>query len=137
MGGVGVEEDFLEQVVVFRHQSVSNDHVALEGGAWGILVLHHACKHEGARKWYRQRIGDGLVVFLKTVFAHMQMQLVIEVAEKHLSQMVAFGDDDGVLVAQIAERCKWGQTWGANSQMGGHLWHKTLATRFSPRQYLK
>ena len=125
MGGVGVEEDFLEQVVVFRHQSVSNGHVTLEGGAWGILVLHHACKHEGARKWYRQRIGDGLVVFLKTVFAHMQMQLVIEVAEKHLSQMVAFGDDNGVLVAQIAERCKCGAKHG----MRTHKWVATCGIK--------
>ena len=38
----------------------------------------------------------------------MQMQLVIEVAEKHLSQMVAFGDDDSIFVAQITERGKSG-----------------------------
>ena len=45
--GVGVEENLLQQVVVFRQHTLGNLHVALEGGARSILMFHHGCKDEG------------------------------------------------------------------------------------------
>ena len=50
----GVEEDFLEQVVVFTHQPSRDVHVPLESGAWCILMLHNAGKYKCACKGYRQ-----------------------------------------------------------------------------------
>lgn len=52
LGGVGVEEYLRQQIIVFRHQSSRNGHVALEGSAWCILMAHDACKHEGRCKRY-------------------------------------------------------------------------------------
>ena len=46
-GGVGIEQNLAEQVVVFAHKSVCYGLVALERGARSRLVLHTTCKHEG------------------------------------------------------------------------------------------
>ena len=46
-----VEEDFLQQIVIFRQQSASYCHVTLECGAWSVLMLHDRCENKGAGKW--------------------------------------------------------------------------------------
>ena len=48
--GVGVEEDFLQQVVILVEHPLGDLHMSLEGGTRRILVLHHGCKYEGADK---------------------------------------------------------------------------------------
>ena len=45
--GIGVEEDFLQQVVILVQHTLGNAHVTLEGGSWCILMLHHSRKDEG------------------------------------------------------------------------------------------
>lgn len=44
--GVGVEENLRQQVVVLRHQSAGDGHVALECCAGSVLMAHYAGKHE-------------------------------------------------------------------------------------------
>ena len=51
--GLGVEQDFLQQVVVLVEHALGNLHVTLEGGTGGILMLHHGSKDE------RGDEGDG------------------------------------------------------------------------------
>ena len=48
--GVGVEEDFLQQVVILVEHSLGDLHMSLEGGTRRILVLHHSRKNKGADK---------------------------------------------------------------------------------------
>ena len=101
--GARIEENLLQEVVVLRHQAVGNSHVTLECGAGRILVLHHTSKHQRACKRNRQRECYGLIVLIECVFEDVEMQLAIEVLEEHLAQMIALGDDDGILVREIAE----------------------------------
>ena len=51
--GVGVEENFAQEGVVFREYTLGYLHVTLEGGARRILMLHHGSKGERADE------GDG------------------------------------------------------------------------------
>ena len=44
--GVGVEEDFLQEIVVFVEYPFGDAHVALKGGTWCILMLHDSCEHK-------------------------------------------------------------------------------------------
>ena len=44
--GVRVKQDFLQQVVVLVQHTLGNAHVALEGGAGRILMLHHGREYE-------------------------------------------------------------------------------------------
>lgn len=48
--GVGIEEHFLQQVVVFVEYALGNAQMALEGGTWRILMLHDGREDEGAHK---------------------------------------------------------------------------------------
>ncbi len=67
-------------------------------------MLHHSRKHQRRRKRYRQRIGYRQVMLLKCVLLDMQMQRVVKVSEKSLTQMVTLTYDDRILVGQIAQR---------------------------------
>ena len=62
-------------------------------------MLHDSGKHQRRRKRNRERIGYREVMLLKTVFLDMEVERVVKVAEECLAEMVALGDDDGVLVA--------------------------------------
>ena len=42
--GVGIEEDFLQQVVILIEHALGDTHVALECGTRRILMLHHGSK---------------------------------------------------------------------------------------------
>lgn len=46
--GIGVKEDFLQQVVVLIEHPLGYAHVAFEGGTRSILMLHDGSKDEGA-----------------------------------------------------------------------------------------
>ena len=50
--GVGVEENFLQEVVVFVEHTLGDAHVTLEGGTRGILVFHDGSKHERRHERY-------------------------------------------------------------------------------------
>ena len=45
-------------------------------------------------------------MFVESVVEDVQMEGLIKVLEENLSQMVAFADDDGILVTQVAEAGK-------------------------------
>lgn len=52
--GIGVEQDFLQQIVVLIEHALGYLHVTLEGGTWGVLMLHDSCKDEGRYEWNTQ-----------------------------------------------------------------------------------
>ena len=101
VGGVGVEEDFAQQVVVLAHQSVGYGQMPLECGAGCILMFHDASEHESGGKRYGERVGYGLVVLGEGVFLDMEIKPLVYVAEEYLAEMVTLGYDDGVFVAEI------------------------------------
>ena len=72
---IGVEEDFLKEVIVLIEHSLGDSHVALEGSTRRILMLHHSSKHEGRDKGDRQRISHRLIVLLEGIFVDVQAQL--------------------------------------------------------------
>lgn len=115
--GVGVEEDFAQQGVIFGEHSLGNLHVTLEGGAWGILVLHHGSEGEGGDEGDGERVGHGLVVFLEGVFEDVEAETRIEVLEEATSHVVTFVDDDGILITQFAEVGKS----GTEHRVGAHV----------------
>ena len=82
---VWVEEDFLQQVIIFVEHALSYLHVALEGGARSILVLHHCRKGKGAHERNTQRVGHRLVVLIKCILMQTQPQLLVEVLEEYLA----------------------------------------------------
>ena len=47
---VGVEQDFLQQIVILVEHTLGNAHVTLEGRTRSVLMLHHGSKHECADK---------------------------------------------------------------------------------------
>ena len=51
---IGIEENFLQQIVVLIQYTLGDSHVTLEGGTRCILMLHNSSKHKSADKWYRQ-----------------------------------------------------------------------------------
>ena len=55
--GVGVEQDFLKQVVIFVEHTLGNLHVSLKSGTRGILMLHHSSKDEGTDEGDTQRVS--------------------------------------------------------------------------------
>ena len=115
--GAGIEQDFLQQVVVFAEQAAGNVHVFLERGARRLLMLHDGGEDEGGHERDAERIGHRLVMLLEGVFEDVQLQRLVEVLEEDAAQVVALGDDDGVLVAQVAEAGKG----GAEHRVGGDV----------------
>ena len=101
VGGVGVEEDFAQQVVVLAHQSVGYGQMPFESGSRSILVLHDAAEYESGCERDRQRVGYRLVMLGESIFFDMEVEPLVDVAEEYLAEVVAFGDDDGAFVAQI------------------------------------
>ena len=120
--GAGIEQDFLQQVVIFREQAAGDGHVLLERGARRLLVLHHGGEDEGGHEWDAERIGHRLVVLVEGVFEDVQLQRLVEVLEEDAAQVVALGDDDGVLVAQVAEAGEG----GAEHRVGGDVAESAL-----------
>lgn len=116
-GRAGVEEDFLQQVVVLVQQAAGNGHVLLEGGARRVLVLHHGGEDESRDEGNGQGVGHRLVVLVERVFEDVQLQRLVEVLEEDAAQVVAFGDDDGVLRAQVVEAGEGGAEHGVR----GHV----------------
>ena len=116
-GGAGIEEHFLQQEVVFREQAAGDGHVLLERGARRLLVLHDGGEDEGGDERDGERVGHRLVMFLKGVLEDVQLQRLVEVLEEDASQVVALGDDDGVLVAQVAEAGEGGAEHGVGGDV--------------------
>ena len=115
--GARVEEDFAEEAVVLAQYAAGNGHVALEGGAWCVLVLHHGGKNEGRDEGDAEGVGHGFVVLFEGVFADVEAQPLVEVFEEDAAHVVAFGDDDGVLRTQRTEVGKG----GTKHRVGGHV----------------
>lgn len=113
----GIEQDFLQEEIVFAQHALGDGHVALEGGTRSILVFHDGRKHEGRYERDGQGVGHGFVVFVERVFKDVQLQTLVEVFEENLAQMVAFLDDDGVFGAQFVEVGKR----GTEHRVGGHV----------------
>ena len=95
---VWVEEDFLQQVIIFVEHALGYLHVALEGGARSILVLHHCRKGKGAHERNTQRVSHRLVVLIKCILMQTQPQLLVEVLEEYLAHVVTLLDDDCILL---------------------------------------
>ena len=115
---MGIEEDFGEQVVVFAHEAASYGHVAFESGAGCVLVFHDGAEDQGGGEGYGQRVGDGGVVLGKGVFFDMEVQAAVDVAEEDFGEVVAFGDDDGVFVAEVVQPCEGGAEHGVGGGKG-------------------
>ena len=67
-----IEEYFAQQAVVLAQHAFGYLHVALEGGAGGVLMLHDGGEDEGADKRDAQRVGHRFVVLVEGVLAHVQ-----------------------------------------------------------------
>ncbi len=98
-----VEEDFRQEVIVFREQAPGDFHVPLEGRPRRVLMLHRGGEDHRRGEGDAEGIGHHLVVFLERVFADVQAQLPVQILEKDFAQVVAFRDDDGVFLVQLAE----------------------------------
>ena len=98
-----VEQDFLQQEVVFAHHSLGDSHVALESSTRCILMLHHRSEGKGGNKRDRQGVSHGFIVLLECIFKNVQSQSLIQILEENLAQMVAFLDDDGIFRTQLVE----------------------------------
>ena len=109
-GRAWIEQNLLEQVIVFTQQAFGNGHVLFEGGARSFLVFHYRCKYKSGYKRNGQRIGHGLIMFVESIFKDIQLHGLIEVLEEDFAQVVAFADDDGILRVQVAEAGKGGAT---------------------------
>lgn len=70
--GVGVEEDFAQEGVIFTEHSFGDLHVPLEGGSWGILMLHHSREGKGGDEGDGKRISHRLVVLFKCVLEDVE-----------------------------------------------------------------
>ena len=90
----------------------------LECGAGGVLVFHDGAEDQGGGKGYGQRVGDGGVVLGKGVFFDMEVQAAVDVAEEDFGEVVAFGDDDGVFVAEVVQSCECGAEHGVGGGKG-------------------
>ena len=99
----GVEENLLQQVVVLAEQSLGDGHMLLEGGARCLLLLHDGSKYEGTHEGDGERVGHGLIVLVEGIFEDVEAKALVQVLEEHLAQVVALADDDGILIAQVAE----------------------------------
>ena len=75
--GVGVEEYLAQQSVIFGEYALRYLHVALEGGAWCVLMFHDGSKGEGGDEWDGEGVGYGLVVFFEGVFADVEFESVV------------------------------------------------------------
>ncbi len=115
--GVGVEEYFLQQVVVFVEHALGNSHVALEGGARRVLMLHDGGKDEGGNEGDGERVGHRLVVLLERVFVDVQPKPLVEVLEEDAPHVVALADDDGVLLGQLLQVSKRGAEHGVRGDV--------------------
>ena len=120
--GTGVEEYLLQQKVIFAEQAAGNVHMFLERSARRFLVLHDGGKDESGHERDGQRVGHRLIVLLEGVFKDVQLQRLVEVLEEDAAQVVALGDDDGVLVAQVAEAGEG----GAEHRVGGDVAESAL-----------
>ena len=100
---IGVEEDFGEQIVVFAQEAARDGHVLFKGRTGCVLRLHHAGEGEGRNERDGERIGDGLIVLDEGVVVDVELQAGIDLAEKCLAEGVALFDDDGVVLAQVAQ----------------------------------
>ena len=101
--GVGVEEHFLQQVVVFVEHALGDAHVALEGGSGCILMLHHGRKDERGDEGDGQRVSHRAVVFFEGVFVDVESQTGVEVLEEDAADEVALVDDDGILLGKLVK----------------------------------
>jgi hypothetical protein len=101
--GAWVAEDFGEKVVVFGEEAASDVHVSFEGGAGSILVFHGGGEDDGGGEGDAEGVGDDVVVFFEGEVTDVKMESGIELSEKTLSLLVAFGDDDGVFGGEVAE----------------------------------
>ena len=64
-------------------------------------------------------------MFIEGVLKDIELQTLVEVLEEHLTQMVTLADDDGILIAQVAEAGKRGAKHG----VGAHKTESTLAIK--------
>ena len=80
--GIGVEEDLLQQVVVFGEHALCYLLMALEGCSGCVLMFHQGGEDERRDERNAQRISDGTVVLVEGVLVDMQADTLIEVAEE-------------------------------------------------------
>ena len=117
--GTRVEKNFAQQAVVLAEYALGNLQVPLERGARRVLVLHDGGEHKGGHERDTQGVGHRLIVFVERVFAHVQAEPAVEVAEEDAPHVVALVDDDGVLVAQAAQVGEG----GAEHRVRAHVAH--------------
>ncbi len=101
--GIGVEEDFLQQIVVFVEHPFGYLHVPLERGAGRILMLHHGGEHECAHERDAQRVGHGAVVLIEGVLVNVQVEPAVQVFEEDAPHVVSLTYDYRVLLAQLLQ----------------------------------
>ena len=116
--GVGVEENLLEQIVVFIKNALCNLHVTFESGAGCILMFHDSREDECRDERYAERIGHGAVVLVEGVLVDVKPESLVEVAEEDAPHVVAFADDDGVLLRELVEVGKGGTKHGMGTHVG-------------------
>ena len=96
--GVWIEKDFLQEVIILIEHTLGYLHMTFESSTRRILMLHHCCESKGTHKRNTQRVSHRLVMLIKGVFVQTQTQLLIQVLEEYLARVVAFLDDNRILL---------------------------------------
>jgi hypothetical protein len=117
--GERVEENFAQEGIVLTEHPFGDAHVALERGTGGILVLHHCGKNKGGDEGDAEGVSHRFIVLREGVFADVEPQTGVEVAEEETAHVVAFADDDGVFLTQVTKIGKCGTEHG----VGGYVAH--------------
>lgn len=125
-GGVWIEQNFLQEVIVFRHQSMRDFQMPLESGSRSVLVFHDAGENQSAGKGNGEREGDSLIVLLEGVFENIKVQPAIEVSKEHLTQIIALANDYGIFASEIVESSES----GAKHWMSAHVWVMAISVKF-------
>ena len=80
--------------------------MAFERRARGLQLLHGRREHKGGDKRRREGVSHRFVVLGKRELENIQPQTPIEIEEKQAPHVIAFGDDDGILLTQVVQACK-------------------------------
>ena len=81
-------------------------------------MFHRGYEDERRGEGNAERLGYDAVVLVEGVFEDVQLQPAVEILEKYPPEVVALGDEDGVLVHQVAEVGEGGAEHGVGGDVG-------------------
>ena len=81
-------------------------------------MFHRGYEDERRGEGDAERLGHDAVVLVEGVFEDVQLEPAVEVLEEDPPEVVALGDEDGVLVHQVAEVGEGGAEHGVGGDVG-------------------